>query len=337
MFESNHLNLNPEPVIPVELIRNVSLTLLSPHLDDDIDVVSRVRTSITFSDSHLTPLSPVFVWASVDLPTTSPLNYLLVCRNCCSWILPLLYHSVKFTKADQLSKFLSSHDIPNDHMQTRFRLIQDMYIGPTPSCPGRLQYPPTDWPVTVISRILWLSTSLRNLTILKLDEFKWHNLEHVIPSSLQNLTLGPVHGTICLQNLEQRPRLVQFTSVLTYMRDDEVRDMVCYPSLRKLRRILEAMNMGPQWAVAQVACISKARTLEGMEIVICGNPGFAARARVLARKRLDKLPHDERVVVREDECGRGWLGIVFDDYEECRVEFVGELTLGLYLILLTVF
>lgn len=220
-------------------------------------------------------------------------------------------------------------------METRFRFIQEMYIGPTPSEPGDLQYSSTNWPVTVISRILWLSTSLKNLTILNLDQNKWHTLEHVIPSSLQNLTLGPVHGAFRVQNLKQRPPLVQFTSVLTYMRDDEVRDIVCYPSLRKLRRILDAMSMGPQWAVAQVACISKARTLEGLEIVICGKPECTTPARVLAREYLDQLTDDERVVVRED--GRDWLSIVFDDYEERRVDFVGELTLGSCLISLTIF
>jgi hypothetical protein len=221
-------------------------------------------------------------------------------------------------------------------METRFRLIQDMYIGPTPSDLGDLQYSSADWPMTVISRILWLSASLKNLTILDLDQNKWHTLEHVIPSSLQNLTLGPVHGAFRVQNLKHRPRLVKFTSVLTYMRDDEVRDIVCYPSLRKLRRILDATSMGPQWAVAQAACISGARTLEALEIVICGEPECTTPARVLAREHLDQLTDSERVVIREDR--RDWLGIAFDDYEECRVEFVGELTLGLlYLILLTVF
>ena len=39
---------------------------------------------------------------------------------------------------------------------------------------------------------------------------------------------------------------------------------------------------------------------------------------------------DERVVVWEDK--RDWLAIVFDDYEKYRVDFVGKLTVGLYLI-----
>lgn len=114
-----------------------------------------------------------------------------------------------------------------------------------------------------------------------------------------------------------------------------MQDIVCHPSLRKLRRIVDAMSMGPQWAVAQVACISKAQTLEGLEIVICGKPGCTTPARVLARKNLDQLTDDERIVIREDY--RGWLGIVFDDYEGCRVDFISELTLGLYFMSLTVF
>ena len=114
-----------------------------------------------------------------------------------------------------------------------------------------------------------------------------------------------------------------------------MQDIVCYPSLRKLRRIVDARSMGPQCAVAQVACISKARTLEEMEIVIFGNPVCTIPARVLARQYLDESTDDKRVVVLEDE--RNWLEIVFHDYEEYRVNFVGELTLGLYVISLTVF
>ena len=133
-----------------------------------------------------------------------------------------------------------------------------------------------------------------------------------------------------MQNLRQRPQLVQFTSVSTYMRDDEVRDIVCYPSLRKLRRILQAMSMGPAWAFVQLACISKTRTLEALELVICGKPERTTPVRVLARGYLDQLVDDERVVVWEDK--RDWLAIVFDDYEKYRVDFVGKLTVGLYLI-----
>jgi len=114
-----------------------------------------------------------------------------------------------------------------------------------------------------------------------------------------------------------------------------VQDIVCFPSMRRLRRILDARSVGPQCAVAQVACISKARTLEGMEIVIFGKPVCTMPARVLARQYLDQSTDDKRVVVLEDE--RNWLGIVFHDYEEYRVNFVGKLTLGLYLISLTVF
>jgi hypothetical protein len=110
------------------------------------------------------------------------------------------------------------------------------------------------------------------------------------------------------------------------MRDDEVWDTVCYPSLRKLRRILDATSMGPAWALAQVACISKTRTLEALELVICGKPECTTPVRVLAREYLDQLIDDERVVVWEDK--RDWLGIVSDDYEKCRVDFVGKLTLG---------
>lgn len=144
---------------------------------------------------------------------------------------------------------------------------------------------------------------------------------HAIPASLEYLTLGPVHGPFRPQDLKQLPALKTFTSVLTYMRDDEVQDIVCYPSMRVLRRILDGSSMAPHWAVEQVGCISKSPALERLEIVIFGRPAYTSAAAEVARDGLKEVTKDPRVVIPED-C-RGWLDIVFVEFQDYRLAYLG--------------
>ncbi|KAF8966556.1 hypothetical protein BDZ97DRAFT_1806816, partial [Flammula alnicola] len=233
-------------------------------------------------------------------------------------VVALLYHSIEFTRSAQLSKFLFSHDIPNDPMESRFGLIQSLYIGRTPHTYGDLGYG-SFWPLTVICRILWLSTSLKHLTILDLDQNSWRTLDYAIPSSLQYLSL----------DLERKPQLRQFTSTLTYMRDDEVRDVVCYPSMRTFRRIVhsESSNVGPRHAISQVGCISRSKTLEKLEIVICRNPGgtevMTQPEFVALDQEVKEITDDPRVMIRED-AHREFLSILHDEYEGFRVASIHQ-------------
>ncbi|KAF8903290.1 hypothetical protein CPB84DRAFT_1774434 [Gymnopilus junonius] len=250
-------------------------------------------------------------------------SFLLICRAVHTWMLPLLYFSVQLTTSAQLSKFLSTHDIPNDLLESRFALVRNLYIGEAPSEQGDLAYGSTTWPLTILCRLLWLCRSVKKLTILNLDQTKWYMFTHAMPASLEYLTLGPVHGSFRPQALKQLPTLKAFTSVLTYMRDDEVQDIVCYPSMRVLRRILDGSSMAPHWAVEQVGCISKSPALERLEIVIFGRPAYTSVAASVVRDELKVVTKDPRVMISED-C-RSWLDIVYAEFEEYWMEYLASM------------
>ena len=268
-----------------------------------------------------TDLFEVFVLACLDQSAVPPL--LAVCKTVHSWMLPFLYHSITFTKAAQLSKFLSSHDIPGDPVEARFALVRNMYIGRTHNDCGDLVHGSTDWPLTVISRILWLSTALTHLTIVGLDQNKWHLLEHAVPASLEFLSLGPVHGPFRPQALARRPRLRSFTSAATYMRDDEVRDTVCWSTMRVVRRLYEAVGITARYAAEQVGCVAWTETLERLEVVVYGGArAVVTEATAALRKKTEAITQDKRVVVSED-ARAAFIQIFCDEWEECRLEFVG--------------
>ncbi len=136
---------------------------------------------------------------------------------------------------------------------------------------GDLVHGSTDWPLTIISRILWLSTALTHLTIVGLDQNKWHLLEHAVPASLECLSLGPVHGPFRPQALTRRPRLRSFTSAATYMRDDEVLDHgVLADDARCSQAVRGCGHHGRDNAAEQVGCVAWTDTLERLEVVVYG-------------------------------------------------------------------
>ncbi|PPQ86615.1 hypothetical protein CVT25_006799 [Psilocybe cyanescens] len=262
---------------------------------------------------------------SADVSTSTP--FLLVCKTAHEWMLPFLYHSVKFTTAGQLSKFLSSHDLPDDLMESslsppssRLDLIQNIHIGETPSEKGNLEYGSTNWPLTVLTRLLWLTRSLKRLTILNLDQNKWRTFEHAVPASLEYLALGPIHGPFRPQDLKQKPPLKMFTSVLTYMRDDEVQDAVCYPTMRRVRRMLESSSMAPHWAIEQVGCVSKSPALERMEIVLLGREQYTEIAAAVMKEQAKIVSRDPRVAIVEDN--RSWVKIIYQEWDDYRLQFL---------------
>lgn len=198
-----------------------------------------------------------------------------------------------------------------------------MYIGRTHNDWGDLVHGSTDWPITVVSRILWLSTALTHLTLVGLDQNKWHLLEHAVPASLECLSLGPVHGPFRPQALARRPRLCAFTSAATYMRDDEVRDTVCWPAMRVVRRLYEPVGITARYAAEQVGCVTRTATLERLEIVVYGGARTAVtEAAAALRKKAEAITQDKRVVVSED-ARETFVHIFCDEWKECRLGFVG--------------
>jgi hypothetical protein len=257
----------------------------------------------------------VFLQAFTDnWPPPAPL--IRVCQAAHEWLLPVLYHSISFTTASHLSTFVSAHYIPEGRMNSRFHLIRNIYIGGTPDEPGDLEYASTIWPLTIVCRLLWECKKLKHLTLLYLDQNEWVKMEHAIPATLKTLVLGPIHGPFRASNLPQRPQLEHFTSSQTFMRDDEVVDLVLYPSMKIFRRITDANSMGPLWAVDQVPCISRTITLEEMEIVISGPPEYSTPALSLCKRKLNEVTNDPRIRLRQDR--RHWLQIIFDEFLEYR-------------------
>ncbi|KAF9555256.1 hypothetical protein CPC08DRAFT_712174 [Agrocybe pediades] len=259
----------------------------------------------------------VFLFASVDKASIPVL--LLVCKSSYAWLVPILYHSIEFTTSDQISKFLHSLDTDAGPLDSPFPFVRNLYIGETPSNVGDLSYASTNWPVTTLSRLLWMSRSLERLTIVNLDQNEWHKLDHTIPSSVEYLTMGPVHGSFRPQDMKQKLSLKHFTSISTYMRDDEIQDIICYPSMRTFRRILEASTMAPQWAVEQVGCISQSEHLDNMEILLFGRHEYTVLVAEVIQEQLKSITQDPRAIITRD--GRTWNAIVYGEYQRSKFAF----------------
>jgi hypothetical protein len=252
--------------------------------------------------------------ASLDRPTT--LSLLTISKGSYNWILPIMYHSITFASAAQLNAFYASHNGLDDATANRVLLIQQIWIGNTPITHDDLQYGSTAWPITAIHRILWTCTNLRALYIIGLDQNQWYRLENAIPASLDHLAMGPVHGPFFIKNLTRRPRISYFTSIQSFMRDDEVQEVVIFPHMRLFRRIadLNSRNM-LTFALEQASCISKSETLAEMQLLICGGgqhdePVLELKARVL------EFTDDKRVVVRSCP-DKSWIDFL-------RSEFLAE-------------
>ena len=198
-------------------------------------------------------------------------------------------------------------------MNSRFHLIRNIYIGRPRDEPGDREDTSTVWPLTIVCRLLWECKKLEHLTLLYLNRHKWVEVEHAIPATLKTLVLGPIHGPFRASNLPQRPQLEHFTSSHTFMRDDEVADLVLYPLMKIFRRITTLTNMGRLLAVGQVP---RTMTLEEIEIVVSGPTEYSTLATSYSKRKLDEKTSDPRIKVRHDL--RHWLQMVFDEFLEYR-------------------
>ncbi|EPQ52121.1 hypothetical protein GLOTRDRAFT_27807, partial [Gloeophyllum trabeum ATCC 11539] len=120
------------------------------------------------------------------------------------------------------------------------------------------------WPLTMTHQILMQCTSLQSLALITLNQNDWSFIESAIPASLKSLWMGPAHGAIVLKNFRRNPRISHFTSIDTFMRDDEVVDIVVSPHTRVFRRIFT--SGAGQFARDQLACLTRATGLREMRL-----------------------------------------------------------------------
>ncbi|KAF9467732.1 hypothetical protein BDZ94DRAFT_1247549 [Collybia nuda] len=261
-------------------------------------------------------LRQVFTWACADRPTI--VSLIRVCKLARDWNLPLLYRSITFLNASEVSHFCATHDPSDIDGRNRLSLVRKVWFGDSGLVQGDLQYGSSSWPLTFVHRILWLCNNLHTLVIINLDQNLWTHIEGAIPASLEDLVMGPVHGPFFIKSLTRKPRIKRFTSAQTFMRDDEVVDVVLSPHLRRFRRISEIGpgKVTPFWMVEQAECITKSETLEKMEILLCGISELGEPMLKELQAKLPKITHDERVTIRWGQPPT-WIELL-------RLEFEGE-------------
>lgn len=267
----------------------------------------------------------VFLVCLEDDPACST-RLLLVNRASGQWLIPFVYHSISFTTAKKLVTFHKVHDVPEERLSQRFNLIYNLYIGAAPEdwsetrptrSRGDLLYASNVWPLTTLCRIFWMCGNLQNLALLYLDQNEWQRLEYAIPASLKKLVLGPIHGSFHPSDLRKRPRLEHFTSAECYMRDDEVLDVVTFPSLKTFRRMSNSLNGAVIFSTEKVECLSRSTTLEKYEIVVCNTKRLSIPVRTFIKALVQRKTDDPRICVKSMPDCR-WGSIVYEEYCEFR-------------------
>ncbi|KIY47492.1 hypothetical protein FISHEDRAFT_45315, partial [Fistulina hepatica ATCC 64428] len=271
----------------------------------------------------LTYLVPtVFILASADRPTAMSLT--LVCRASHQWVLPVLYHSVELSTPSAIEKFHSANDTYTTDT-TRVSLVCNLWIGPIcETMDTLLLYGSTYWPIAIIDRILWTCTNVQHLYIINLGQSEWYRLEHFIPASVEHIHLGPVHGGFVLRNLLRRPRIRTFTSALSFMRGDEVRDLVMSPDLRYFRRIMTVHPLAtiPTAMLGQLACVADSKSFEKMEFVFCGPAEKGEKLLRSFKECMKEHTRDPRVTaVRSEETD--WVVFLHKEFLQIKADYVG--------------
>lgn len=256
----------------------------------------------------------VFTLASEDLDTN--LSLLHVCHAAYDWVLPLLYHTITLSSHAQIVAFFVAHNTLEDADTNKLRLVRNLWFGPQRNTSdSSLFYGSSSWPLTIIHRVLWFCTGLQSLYLVNLDQNEWFRLENVIPSSVTRIAMGPVHGPFILRNLQHCPRIESFTSALSFMRDDEVREIVTYPHMREFRRILQAHPLASvsDILVDQLPCVSDSQTLQSMRFEICGPRERAQGLLSTIKTKIQERQSDARISasrVAEDD----WMVYLHEEF-----------------------
>ncbi|KII87899.1 hypothetical protein PLICRDRAFT_42417 [Plicaturopsis crispa FD-325 SS-3] len=243
----------------------------------------------------------------------------LVCRTAQSWLYPTLYTSVTLSNVGLILNFFNAVGNPEGHPRpcpSPAALVQRLWIGHTwYAGQGSLCYSALGWPITIIHQILVMCSNLRALTIINLDQNDWRRLEDILPPSLESLQLGPIHGPLILKNLSRGIRLRSLTSANTYLRDEEVRDIVLSSDMRKFRRI-HTTTIGIGYCFDQLPCVTQADALEEMQILFCCSDENFEDVHELIEKHAEILK-DPRIVVKHESKYRGdWMRLLHDEFEK---------------------
>ncbi|KAJ2916541.1 hypothetical protein MD484_g3849, partial [Candolleomyces efflorescens] len=273
---------------------------------------------------------PLVLVSHLEVYPTSSSHLLLLNQAAHQWLLPLVYHSLLFTSSHKLVKFHAAHDVPEERMRERLKLVRNLWIGAVSSNPkrrldGDLTYP-RPLPVTVITRLVLMCESLERLTLLNVDQNDWGEVEAAIPANLRSLSMGPIHGPF---RIAKGSQLQQFTSINSFMRDDEVRGLVMHQTMNSFRRLSEAIDSDTlaKYAAEQVECVSDSATLKEYNIAICLRPGSLFDAHPLidqVENELRKASLDSRAFVSTIP-DRYWSDVVHDEYLSVRLAMFGAL------------
>lgn len=240
----------------------------------------------------------------------------LLCTTVRAWVLPVLYHSLQFPFAPRLISFVAKHDVPEEHIRMRLLLVRSLYIGCTPSEERHTVYLHDLGPCVALERLLSLCSELRSFILIGTH---WPRFESLLPPHLDKITVGPMHNSISLRQLNSGPPIVYLTSAFTFLTDNEMEDIASYPTMKKIRRLCDANSMGPFWAVKQAFI---AAHLQEYEIVICGTPDNTRFVRSLAEEILIEMDIDCSVTFREASLG-SWVNLVHQEFVDWRHHFIG--------------
>ncbi|PCH35357.1 hypothetical protein WOLCODRAFT_125770 [Wolfiporia cocos MD-104 SS10] len=147
--------------------------------------------------------------------------------------------------------------------------VRHLWLGPISSAAEHdLSYASTAWPITLVHRILSNCPNLRALAMVNLAQQLMYRLDGVIPATVENIYLGPVHGHMDLPRMRCYRNLRSITSFDTYLSDWEVQEMVTSPYIHRLRRFFsKPTNL--EYALDQLPCVKKATSLQELQIICC--------------------------------------------------------------------
>lgn len=207
-----------------------------------------------------------------------------MCRTAQYWLLPILYHTVVLSSSAAIERFatsitgtrLSASSAPLIELKPS-ALVRKLWIGPTSSIEqADLSYNSPAWPIPRICTILALCQSLHALAIMNVHQKSWPRLSLDIPRGVRALWIGPVHGKADWRYLPCAASAREFLTMDTYMTEDELRQIVRAPSIRRVRRFFsKPVGLG---ALQQLGCVEDAQGLEKLEIVCCSSSKEEAAA-----------------------------------------------------------